>query len=102
MKDIELFQIALGLSSPWFVKSLELDPAASCTPKSNVNVFSLSSLCRSPEKFYDGLGGMVRKHDTADGVRGLQELCRLGAKLFEGNDRLSIDAVFRIPCSGAS
>ena len=28
MKDIELFQIALGLSSPWFVKSLELDPAA--------------------------------------------------------------------------
>ena len=28
MKDIELFQIALGISSPWFVKSLELDPAA--------------------------------------------------------------------------
>ena len=28
MKDIELFQIALGISSPWFVKSLELDPVA--------------------------------------------------------------------------
>ena len=28
MKDIELFQIALGISSPWFVKSLELAPAA--------------------------------------------------------------------------
>ena len=28
MKDIELFQLALGISSPWFVKSLELDPAA--------------------------------------------------------------------------
>ena len=28
MKDIELFQLALGISLPWFVKSLELDPVA--------------------------------------------------------------------------
>ena len=28
MKDIELFQLALGISSPWFFKSLELDPVA--------------------------------------------------------------------------
>ena len=28
MKDIELFQMALDIPSPWFVESLELDPAA--------------------------------------------------------------------------
>ena len=59
MKDIELFQIALGISSPWFVKSLELDPI---TKKLDIHLdFQKGSKFTCPE-----CGAEGRKvHDTA-------------------------------------
>ena len=60
MKDIELFQMALGISSPWFVESLELAPAAK---RLDIHLdFQKGSKFTCPE-----CGAEERKvHDTAN------------------------------------